>query len=126
MEMRDQLTSGSTRNDGDAVRAFVSLVGPLSPLLAHHPLPLMVCSGRTPDDPIVFVNDLFAHLTGYTKDELVGLRVANLIVPAIEGAGTISWLPKDRHPKQEVVLLRKDGTSSRNALSIIPDRGRQR
>ena len=29
--MRDQLTSGSARNDSDAVRAFVSLVGPLSP-----------------------------------------------------------------------------------------------
>ena len=80
----------------------------------------MVCSGRSPDDPIVFVNDLFAHLTGYTKDELVGLRVANLIAPAIEGAGANSWLPKDRHPEQEVVLLRKDGTSSRNALSIVP------
>jgi PAS domain-containing protein len=35
-------------------------------------MPMIVTDPRQPDNPIVFANDAFLHLTGYRRDEVMG------------------------------------------------------
>jgi len=121
--MGEQPNSDSTREGGSsAAGKFLALAGPLSPVLAHHPLPLMVCEGRSPDDPIVFVNDAFALLTGYAKEELIGRRVAMLGPPDADPAtgSSVSFFSDSNSFEQEIVLRTKEGRPTVNTLSIVP------
>ena len=35
-------------------------------------MPMLITDPRQPDNPIVFVNDAFGRLTGYTREETLG------------------------------------------------------
>src|SRR3712207_3038169 len=35
-------------------------------------MPMVITDPRQPDNPIIFVNDAFTHLTGYARSEVVG------------------------------------------------------
>jgi PAS domain S-box-containing protein len=86
-------------------------------------MPMLITDPRQPDHPIVFVNDAFARLTGYTRAETLGRNCRFL-----QGPGTSTEDVRrvrdsiERRVPIEVELLnyRKDGTTFWNRLLISP------
>jgi PAS domain S-box-containing protein len=84
---------------------------------------LSITDATMPDNPIVYVNQAFEHLTGYTAAEVIGRNCRFL-----QGAGTDPKVVKllreaiQQHESVRVELLnyRKNGTPFWNELSISP------
>jgi PAS domain S-box-containing protein len=87
------------------------------------PIATIVTDNRATDNPIVEVNDAFLRLTGYEREEVVGLNCrflagrgsepeaqAALRAAVANGAPTII----------EITNYRKDGTPFRNAVMLAP------
>ena len=78
-----------------------------------------------PDMPIIYVNNAFTTMTGYTRDEVVGKNCRFL-----QGSDTNTTAAEDirkailaQQPcKVEILNYRKDGTAFWNRLSITPVR----
>jgi len=92
-------------------------------------VPIAIADPFEPDCPLVFVNDAFLNLVGYSEDEVLGRNCRFLQGPetrdedrkalrdAIENRATIS---------HEILNYRKDGSSFWNELHMAPmldDRG---
>ncbi len=78
-----------------------------------------------PDEPIVFCNQAFEELTGYTAAEAVGRNCRFLQGADTDRAAVSSILPRLRNGEDvriEVVNYRKDGSAFWNELSISPIR----
>ncbi len=86
-------------------------------------MPMLITDPRQPDNPIVFVNDAFARLTGYSREETLGRNCRFL-----QGAGTnaqdVTRMREAiaRRVPIELDLLnyRKDGTTFWNRLLVSP------
>lgn len=86
-------------------------------------MPMIVTDPHQPDNPIVFVNEAFSRLTGYSHDELLGKNCRFL-----QGPGTnVDDITKVRNAiarreSIEIDLLnyRKDGSSFWNRLLVSP------
>lgn len=86
-------------------------------------MPMLITDPTQPDNPIVFVNDSFARLTGYTREETLGRNCRFL-----QGPGTNQDDVKrmrdaiNRRVPIELDLLnyRKDGTTFWNRLLVSP------
>jgi two-component system, cell cycle sensor histidine kinase and response regulator CckA len=77
------------------------------------------------DNPIVYVNDSFLRITGYTREEAVGrncrfLQGPNTAPEAVEQIR--SAIREQRSCMVELLNYRKDGTPFWNSLSISPIR----
>jgi PAS domain S-box-containing protein len=86
-------------------------------------MPMIVTDPNKSDNPIVFVNDAFLNLTGYSERELLGRNCRFLQGPATDQA-TISEIREaiaaGREISTELLNYRKDGSSFWNALFISP------
>ncbi|MGE7368374.1 PAS domain-containing protein [Neorhizobium sp. NPDC001467] len=86
-------------------------------------MPMIITDPRLPDNPIVFVNEAFARLTGYTREETLGRNCRFL-----QGPGTntedVDKIRKAVASRQsiEIDLLnyRKDGSLFWNRLLVSP------
>ena len=86
-------------------------------------VPIVISDPFEPDLPLVFVNQAFLRLTGYSEEEVLGRNCRFLQGPetspldtaamrqAIEGEATISL---------EILNYRKDGTQFWNELHMAP------
>lgn len=86
-------------------------------------MPMTVTDPKRPDNPIIFANNAFIEMTGYSRDEIVGTNcrflqgsetdptVVRQVRDAIEAESEIAV---------EVVNYKKDGSSFWNALFISP------
>jgi PAS domain S-box-containing protein len=91
--------------------------------IALSPVPNVVTNPRRPDNPIEVVNAAFCALTGYGETEILGHNCRFLA-----GAGTEPWVTeeiragvRERRPVLvEILNYRKDGSSFRNGVTIIP------
>ncbi|MFD1300705.1 PAS domain-containing protein [Methylobacterium marchantiae] len=89
------------------------------------PTPMVVTDPRLADNPIVWVNDAFVDLTGYSRSELEGRNCRMLQGPESDRrAIEIIRDAMKRQASLEVELrnYRKDGTSFWNAMTITPVR----
>ena len=82
-----------------------------------------------PDNPIIYVNDSFTRLTGYSREEAVGKNCRFLQGPRTAPAAVaeIRAAVRDGRPcLVELMNYRKDGTPFWNALAVSPlhDAGR--
>jgi len=86
-------------------------------------MPMVITDPKLPDNPIVFVNDAFARLTGYSREETLGRNCRFLQGPATD-RDDIAWIRQSISTRStiEVDLLnyRKDGTTFWNRLLISP------
>jgi PAS domain S-box-containing protein len=86
-------------------------------------MPMLITDPRQPDNPIVFVNDAFARLTGYTREETLGRNCRFLQGPGtnIEDVDRVRQAIKDREPIEiDLLNYKKDGTLFWNRLLVSP------
>lgn len=86
-------------------------------------MPMIITDPRQPDNPIVFVNDAFARLTGYSREETLGRNCRFLQGPGTN-AEDVDRLRQaiDTRVPIEIDLLnyRKDGGIFWNRLLVSP------
>lgn len=89
------------------------------------PLAMLVTDNRTPNNPIMDVNQAFLTLTGYTRDEVIGRNCRFLTGPAteIEARSELRQAVSEGRPTVvEITNYRKDGRAFRNAVMLAPVR----
>ncbi|HEV7286562.1 MAG TPA: HWE histidine kinase domain-containing protein, partial [Kaistia sp.] len=86
-------------------------------------MPMLITDPRLPDNPIVFVNDAFARLTGYSREETLGRNCRFLQGPGTNLDDVARMRDAiNRRVGIELDLLnyRKDGTTFWNRLLMSP------
>ena len=86
-------------------------------------MPMVVTDPHRPDNPIIFCNDAFSFLTGYSQDEILGYNCRFLqgpetdrtVIDEIRAAVT-----KREEIAVEVLNYRKNGSTFWNALFVSP------
>ena len=86
-------------------------------------MPMLITDPRQPDNPIVFVNDAFGRLTGYSRGETLG-RNCRFLQGSGTSAADVSKIRDaiERRVPIEIELLnyRKNGSTFWNKLLISP------
>lgn len=86
-------------------------------------MPMIITDPRQHDNPIVFANDAFVHLTGYARDELLGRNCRFLQGPETDRAAIakVRAAVDDTHDVNvDILNYRKDGSTFWNALYVSP------
>mgnify|MGYP002641302622 CR=1 FL=1 len=87
---------------------------------------IIISDASLPDNPLIYVNDGFVNLTGYSKDEVLGKNCRFLQGPdknSQAAAELRSAINQGRECKVDILNYRKDGSQFWNRLSITPIRG---
>ncbi len=88
-------------------------------------MPMIITNPRVPDNPVVFTNDAFCRLTGYSRDEIVGRNCRFLQGPDTDRA-VIDRVREAVVNRQSIQVdirnHRKDGTAFWNRLLLAPVR----
>ncbi|PXW79235.1 PAS domain S-box-containing protein [Blastomonas natatoria] len=88
-------------------------------------MPMVITDPRQPDNPIVFVNDAFCALSGYTRSEIVGRNCRFLQGPDTDrdAVALLRQALQARRPiEMDLLNYRKDGETFWNRLLIAPVR----
>jgi diguanylate cyclase (GGDEF)-like protein/PAS domain S-box-containing protein len=84
---------------------------------------IAIADARAPDMPLVYVNAAFEHMTGYTRDQVVGRNCRLLQGPATDPA-TVKTIARRLLAGREVQVTllnhRRDGTPFWNEITISP------
>ncbi|MGE7414549.1 histidine kinase famiy protein, partial [Methylobacterium tarhaniae] len=86
-------------------------------------MPMIVTDPHQPDNPIVFANQAFLRMTGYTPEELVGTNCRFLQGPETDRetvAEVRRAIAERKELATEILNYRKDGSTFWNALFISP------
>ncbi|MGP9766150.1 EAL domain-containing protein [Halomonas sp. AOP13-D3-9] len=84
---------------------------------------LVMADARQPDTPLVYANDAFYQITGYTAEETLGHNCRFLRGPDtdLQSIEHIRWALKAHKPAEMTLLnYRKDGSPFWNHLSLSP------
>ena len=86
-------------------------------------MPMLITDPRQADNPIVFVNDAFARLTGYSRDETLGRNCRFLQGPGTNAEDITRMRDAIRRRvsiELDLLNYRKDGTTFWNRLLMSP------
>jgi PAS domain S-box-containing protein len=86
-------------------------------------MPMIITNPHLPDNPIVFVNDAFTRMTGYSREETLGHNCRFLQGPGtnLDDVGRVRQAVKDRLPIEiDLLNYRKDGSLFWNRLLVSP------
>lgn len=86
---------------------------------------ITIADARLPDRPLIYVNDGFSRLTGYSVEETVGSNCRFLQGPQTDPEAVRQLreaIASEEHCEVELINYRKDGTPFWNRLSITPIR----
>ncbi|WP_273561013.1 PAS domain-containing protein [Methylobacterium sp. NMS12] len=109
----DDLKAGAHRGD------------PFAAAVRATRMPMIITDPAQHDNPIVFVNDAFLKLTGYTRMEVVGRNCRFLQGPDTEAAAVDrlrAAVRREEDVRVDVLNYRKDGSTFQNALYVGPVR----
>jgi len=87
---------------------------------------MVITDPRQTDNPIVFANQAFQTLTGYSRDEIIGRNCRFLQGPETEKATTAAIrtsIEAGVDIQVDILNYRKDGSTFWNALFLSPVRG---
>ena len=96
---------------------------PFAAAVRAAPMPMIITDPRQDDNPIVFVNDAFCRLTGYSRDESIGRNCRFLQGPDTDPAAVAeirAAVEEERAVSIELLNYRKDGSPFWNARSYRP------
>jgi PAS domain S-box-containing protein len=86
-------------------------------------MPMLITDPRREDNPIIFANDAFLELTGYTREEVTG-RNCRFLQGALTDPESVARMREAiRHCRDiqvDILNYRKDGTTFWNALYVSP------
>ncbi|WP_430912174.1 PAS domain S-box protein [Methylobacterium sp. sgz302541] len=86
-------------------------------------LPMLITDPRRDDNPIVFVNDAFCRLTGYTREEVLGRNCRFLQGPETDPEAVAHLREAVAAPRSvelDICNHKKDGTPFWNRLLLAP------
>lgn len=105
------------------IHRSISGSDPFSAAVRATRMPMLITDPRQPDNPIVFVNDAFGRLTGYSREETLGRNCRFLQGPGTN-VGDVAKMRDAIAAVQsiEIDLLnyRKDGSTFWNRLLLSP------
>jgi PAS domain S-box-containing protein len=96
---------------------------PLHDVLRAAGVPMVITSSLLPDNPVVFVNEAFCELTGYSTDELVGRNLRMLQGPETDmlAVARLREAVAGGHPIEiDICNRRKNGEPFWNRLVLAP------
>lgn len=89
-------------------------------------MPMAITDPAQPDNPIVFVNEAFQHLTGYSREECIGKNCRFLQGPKTD-SHAVAKVREAVEAGDDIAIdllnYKKDGTTFWNALYLSPVRG---
>jgi PAS domain S-box-containing protein len=92
-------------------------------MIENSPIPAVVTNPNLADNPIIECNAPFLALTGYDRHEVIGRNCRFLQGPETE-AWVTEKMRESIHAHRPVLVemlnYRKDGTSFRNAVMVVP------
>lgn len=86
-------------------------------------MPMVVTDPHQPDNPILFCNDAFVHMSGYAADEIVGRNCRFLQGPETDRdvvAEVARAIAAREEVSVEILNYRKNGSTFWNALFVSP------
>ncbi|MET3889158.1 PAS domain S-box-containing protein [Bosea sp. OAE506] len=86
-------------------------------------MPMLITDPNQPDNPIVFANDAFLRLTGYTREEVIGRNCRFLQGPETapdDIARLREAIGRRAQIEMELINHRKDGSRFHNRVLISP------
>ncbi len=86
-------------------------------------MPVILTDPRQDDNPIVYVNDAFCRMTGYSREESVGRNCRFLQGPGTDPVAVEELrqaIEREREISIELLNYRKDGRTFRNAIHVSP------
>lgn len=111
------------RKAGHQLLAEHSSDDPFAAAFRHTRMPMIITDPAQPDNPIIFSNDAFSALTGYSQEELLGQNCRILQGPETDAAIVAkvrSAIAAEESVAVDILNYRKDGTAFWNALYISP------
>jgi PAS domain S-box-containing protein len=96
---------------------------PFSAAIRATRMPMIVTDPHREDNPVIFANDAFLQMSGYTREEVNGVNCRFLQGPDTDPATVRkigAALAKGDDVAVDILNYRKDGTSFWNALYISP------
>lgn len=99
------------------------VAGPVFSAFEKSGLPMIVTDPRSSDNPIVYVNEAFSQITGYSPEEAIGRNCRFLQVPDTNQdtlARIREAIMSGRAISAELLNRRKDGSQFWNHLFITP------
>ncbi|KST56847.1 histidine kinase [Methylobacterium sp. GXS13] len=109
----------------DNLRAESNRGDPFAAAVRATRMPMIVTDPRQYDNPIVFANDAFLKLTGYTRLEVTGRNCRFLQGPETDAADVDrlrTAIRQETDIRIDLVNYRKDGSVFKNALYVGPVR----
>ena len=91
--------------------------------LDEAPVGITITDPTRPDNPMVYVNDRFVEMTGYSREESIGVNCRFLQGPDTEESSVEELreaIDADEPTSVELLNYRKDGTEFWNRVSIAP------
>ncbi len=86
---------------------------------------IIISNAQQPDNPIIYVNDGFVRLTGYSQSEAIGRNFVFLQGPDNSSPAAMDLqraIRDGRECRVDLLTYRKDGSQFWNRLSITPIR----
>ncbi|WP_280142314.1 PAS domain-containing protein [Methylobacterium pseudosasicola] len=109
----------------DNLRAESNRGDPFAAAVRATRMPMIVTDPRQYDNPIVFANDAFLNLTGYTRLEVTGRNCRFLQGPETDPAAVDrlrAAIRREDDIRIDLLNYRKDGSVFQNALYVGPVR----
>lgn len=116
------------RDDWHLTEAVIHEYGrgdPFAAAIRATRMPMVITDPRLPDNPIIFVNEAFQRLTGYSRDEIMGHNCRFLQGPETsrEAVAEVRRAIAEGIDIQiDILNYRKDGSTFWNALYLSPTR----
>ncbi len=86
-------------------------------------MPMLITDPRRPDNPVIFANDAFLNLSGYSREEVTGRNCRFLQGPQTDANAIAAIRDATRAGRDinvDILNYRKDGSTFWNALYISP------
>ena len=124
--MRKILNRSDKQKDAEAtVEGFKNELGPFVVAAETTRMAMVFTDAKQPDNPIVFANDSFLSLTGYTREEVLGQSFNFLMAHAADAealARIDAEFKENSNAGSEILYRRKDRTEFWAAIFISPVR----